>query len=243
MNLPILGLEWGIEGLRKAADRKDNVVIIDQLRFSSAVVTATALGFTIEPTSEKSRSVEGFSLSPKSFFNKIPQKVVIESPNGAYLSINAYDIKNVAFGSLLNAKAVAKWIDSLRGNSSLIAAGEIDIIHRKLFFSEYEKKEIENGNRIFALEDFMASGAIAFYSKIEKTNECIKAQEYFKKSKNVLFKKITNTASHRYNELRGKGADTEFCATLNKFNVVPKLYFIGRNPLIVGNDSIKCASL
>ncbi|EQD64604.1 lipoprotein, partial [mine drainage metagenome] len=126
-NLPMLRLEWGIDGLKSAIKRKDIVVIIDQIRFSCAVVTAVALGFTIEPTSDKARKTESFSLSPSTFFNRQPQRVVIASSNGSYLSINAKEGKQVVYGCILNARAVAEWLDESNENTTLLAAGEIDV--------------------------------------------------------------------------------------------------------------------
>ncbi len=107
----VLNIEWGERGLNSAIDKGNRIVIIGQLRFSSAVVTAVALGFVIEPTSDKSRKSESFSLSPFSFFDKSPQRVVIRSPNGAHLSINAKKARCVVYGSLLNAGSIGEWIN------------------------------------------------------------------------------------------------------------------------------------
>ena len=150
-NLPILRLEWGIGSLKSAIKRKDNVVIIDQIRFSCAVVTAVALGFTIQPSSEKTRKIQSFSLSPSTFFNKTPQRVAIWSSNGSYLSTNAKGGKQVVYGCLLNAKAVAEWLDALNENATLLAAGEVDVEERQQFLREKERARSKN-NEIFALE-------------------------------------------------------------------------------------------
>jgi phosphosulfolactate phosphohydrolase-like enzyme len=224
-NPPILSLDWGIKGLESAIKRNDNIVIIDQIRFSSAVVTAIALGFTIEPTSDKSRRTESFSLSPSSYFNKKPQRVVIASPNGAFLSINSRNAKNTVFGSILNAKVVAEWIDSNRDNTTLVAAGEVDIEERKQFLGEKEIR-MAKGNNIFALEDFVAVGAISYYSQLTKSEVCMEAQNYFDKVKGDILRELIDTTSHRYNEARGNGGDTALCSKLNLYNVVPKLHFV-----------------
>ena len=234
INLPILRLEWGVEGLKAALERKDNIVIIDQIRFSSAAVTAVGLGFTIEPTSEKSRKTEGFSLSPSTFFNKPPARIVICSPNGAYLSINAHGEKPVVFGSILNAKAVAEWIDGLNQSTTLLAAGEVDVKERQPFLNEKEKG-LSKDNEIFALEDFIAAGAIAYFSRMNKSEYCIEAQNWFNGVKDRLLDEILDTASHRYNEARGKGKDTADCTKLNFYKVVPKLHFINNIPEITAD--------
>jgi 2-phosphosulfolactate phosphatase len=233
-NVPILQLEWGIEGLKSAIARKDNIVIIDQIRFSCAVVTAVALGFIIEPTSDKTRKTESFSLSPSTFFNKHPQRVVITSSNGSYLSINAKGGKQVVYGCILNAKAVAEWLDKSNENATLLAAGEIDVEQRKQFLREKEMARSKE-NEIFALEDLLAAGAIAYFSKLNKSKNCMEAQDLFTRAKDNLLDEIIDTTSHRYNEARGKGKDTVDCTQLNLYNVVPKLHFIDGVPEITAD--------
>ncbi len=227
----ILELGWGIEGLRSAIARRDNIVIIDQLRFSCAVVTAVALGFTIEPTSDKNRKTESFSLSPRTFFNKPPQRVIISSPNGSYLSTVANKAKQVVYGCILNARAVGTWIDKMNENTTLIAAGETDVEKRKPFMAVKEIAKCEL-NPIFAYEDLLAAGAIASFSKMDKTIGCARAQNLFYNSKDHLSEEIMDTASHRYNESRGRGQDTSDCVQLNRYDIVPRLHFVNGVPEI-----------
>ena len=227
----MLRLEWGIEGLRSAIARNDNVVIIDQIRFSSTVVTAVALGFIIEPTSDKTRRTNSFSLSPSSFLNKMPSRVVVSSSNGAYLSTCAKDAKNVTYGSILNARAIGTWIDTENIDTTLLAAGEVDVKERRQFLNDDEKK-LSKENDIFALEDFITAGAIAYYSDVKKSAECNRAIDLFKKHKDELLDFMMNTASHRYNKARGKGKDTLDCSKLNAYNVVPALHIIEGVPEI-----------
>ena len=231
MTNAILDIEWGEQGLNSAIAKGNQIVIIDQLRFSSAVVTAVALGFVIEPTSDKSRRTESFSLSPFSFFDKSPQRVVIRSPNGAHLSINAKKARCVVYGSLLNAGSVGEWINKENENVTLVAAGEVDKEQRAPFV---QNKEIDmsDGNDIFAIEDFIAAGAISSYSTLKKTDYCLKAESYFNKIKDKILDEILSSTSHRYNDARGRGKDTEFCSRLNVYDVVPKLYFFNNIPEI-----------
>lgn len=227
-----LKLDWGINGLKYAIAQHDNIVIIDQLRFSSAVVTAIAHGFIIEPTSDKTRKTESFSLSPYSFLDKKPTRVIMASSNGAYLSTNAKEGKMVVYGSLLNAKAVGNWIDTLNNeNTTLIAAGEINIEVRRGFLDHVESMQSKE-NEIFALEDFVAAGAISSYSHVSKSNDCINAEEAFYKAKDHLLDYIKETATHRYNASRGDGKDTEYCSKLNLYNIVPRLHFVKNVPEI-----------
>lgn len=231
MTNAVMTIEWGEKGLNYAIDRGDNVVIIDQLRFSSTVVTAVALGFVIEPTSDKSRRTESFSLSPFSFIDKPPRRVVIRSPNGAYLSINAKKAKNVVYGSLLNASSVGEWINKENKSVTLVAAGEVDKEQRTPFVQDREI-EMSDGNEIFAIEDFIAAGAISSYSTLKKTDYCLKAEDYFNRVKGNILNEMLSSASHRYNDSKGRGKDTEFCSKLNVYDIVPKLYFISDIPEI-----------
>lgn len=234
--MPTLDLAWGLAGLRKAMHRHDSIVIIDELRFSSAVVAATYRGFTILPTADRSKGTEGFSLSPISFIGKKPCRVVLYSSNGASLSVNARYASRVIYGSLLNAKAVAASIDRYGVSTTLLAAGEKDITAREPFVSSREKR-LAKGNRIFALEDIMAAGAIAYYAKMSKSQECIRAVRLFKAVKGGLSQALRDTASHRYNTALRKGTDhdTVDCSALNACNVVPYLLFNNRHLEIKSN--------
>ena len=227
--MALLNIEWGIDGLKRAVARKDNIVIIDQLRFSSTIVIATALGFVIEPTSDKSRRTESFTLSPLTFFDKKPGRVVVASSNGAFLSINAKDGKRVVYGSILNAKAVGDWINKINGNTTLLAAGEIGGRDRH---PKGKELEMLRNNPIFCIEDFMAAGAIARSSNIKKTDECVAAENFFDSVKDKLIEVLKGTASHEYNAAKGNGGDTEYTAKLNQYNVVPILHFVDGIPEI-----------
>ena len=217
-----LDLEWGIEGLKGALKRNDNIVIIDQLRFSSTVVTATALGFVIEPTTDKARKTESYSLSPRSFFGKRPGRVVIASPNGAFLSLNAKSAKRVVYGSILNAKSVAEWIDGINEDTTLIAAGEVG--EERFPFMADDEKALTKTNSIFDFEDFLAAGAISSFCKLEKAKECVEAEKFFLQSRNRIVEVLRDTSSHRYNASRGNGPDTDEVGKLNFYKVVPKLH-------------------
>ena len=50
---PRISIDWAKDGLEYALKKGDIVVIVDTLRFSSAVVTAVAYGFTIYPVPDR----------------------------------------------------------------------------------------------------------------------------------------------------------------------------------------------
>jgi phosphosulfolactate phosphohydrolase-like enzyme len=228
--MPTLRLEWGIDGLRRAMGRDDNIVIIDVLRFSSAVVTATALGFTIIPNATSNRKTESATLSPGYFLGKKPGRVTIFSSNGAFLAVSGVKARHVIFGSLLNARCAAEHIGGLNGDTSLIAAGEISE-SRTLLLGNHEKG-LASGNRIFCIEDMLGAGAISYFSHSHKSNECIKAEGLFTRRKKSLRAALANSASGKYDKLHGNAPDTLLCSGLNIYDVVPELGRANGTPLI-----------
>ncbi|MCL5412744.1 MAG: 2-phosphosulfolactate phosphatase [Candidatus Marsarchaeota archaeon] len=220
--MPELSLRWGIDGVEDALANGDNVVIVDVLRFSSAVVAATARGFTIEPSADKYRKKEsGARLSPGYYENRVPGRVQIYSSNGAFLSIAAAVAENVFVGSLLNAKAVARHVDGLRHSASLIAAGEIDR-ERLPMMGDYET-DMAEGNRIFCMEDMLGAGAVARFSRMAKSSECVQAERLFRLFEAKLGAALEQSATGRFNESRGNGGDTQLCSELNRYDVVPSV--------------------
>ncbi|MDE1856340.1 MAG: 2-phosphosulfolactate phosphatase [Candidatus Micrarchaeota archaeon] len=184
----------------------------------------------IEPTSDKARKTEGFTLSPQPFLGNPPKKVTIESPNGAFLSINAKGEKHVVYGSILNAKAVGLWLDQMNMDATLIAAGEVSLERRQLM--QDREKELAKDNPIFAEEDLLAAGAIAYFSRMHKEARCKDAENLFIANKNRLLDELKSTASHRFLEERGKGEETVYYGKLNLYGTIPKLHFIGNSPEI-----------
>jgi phosphosulfolactate phosphohydrolase-like enzyme len=148
--------------------------------------------------------------------------------------MNAKGEKQVIYGSILNAQAVANYIDKLKENVTLLAAGEIDYKQRQPYLQGKEWLMVEK-NKIFAAEDFIAAGAISYFSRMNKTESCLIAENWFKEAKTHLINEITKTASHKINESRGKGNDTLESCYLNLFDVIPKLHFVGDIPEINRN--------
>lgn len=139
--------DWGLEGLRALAPGADVVVIVDVLRFSSAVSAALESGATVFPylwdsTSDAAafaeqrgavlagrREDDGPSLSPTDLLTIAPgTRLVLPSPNGATLAFGARQAgaRRVLAGCLRNATATAVYARSRLAASSvaLIAAGE-----------------------------------------------------------------------------------------------------------------------
>ncbi len=139
--------DWGPNGLRTLAPVSDVVVIVDVLRFTSAVSAAVEGGTTVFPyrwaddgapayAAERDAQLAGrrehgeLSLSPTDLLSvSTPLRLVLPSPNGSALSFAARDhgARHVLAGCLRNATATARLARRLAGPTgtiSVIAAGE-----------------------------------------------------------------------------------------------------------------------
>lgn len=239
-NEPIVYLDWGIEGLRYALKNKNIVVIVDTLRFSSAVVTAVAEGFTVYPTSDKKKGTKlaasigaemsgkpgeaRYSLSPLSYLNASNhdnKKVVLSSPNGAACAelVRENDVAYV--GCLLNAEAVAEHVTNIarktKHHVTMIAAGEqkaIDTGERIV----YVKKK---ARRVFAVEDYLGSGAIISYTMLLKSTEADVCELTFKTSRSKIEGLLLGSFSGKYLVQNNLEHDVKHAAQLNRYDVVP----------------------
>lgn len=139
--------DWGPNGLRSCAPSADVVVIVDVLRFTTAVSTVVEHGGTVFPyrwaddgaaahATERGavlagrREDGGPSLSPTDLLlGEAGLRVVLPSPNGSALSFAARDhgATHVLAGCLRNASAtavVARRLAGPEGVVAVIAAGE-----------------------------------------------------------------------------------------------------------------------
>lgn len=139
--------DWGIDGLHALAPHADVVIVVDVLRFTSAVSAALESGSTVypypwAPTSTAAgdfasehdavlagdREARGPSLSPTDLLAGCPARLVLPSPNGATLATAARQsgASRVFAGCLRNATATAAYIRSRipAPSVAVIAAGE-----------------------------------------------------------------------------------------------------------------------
>lgn len=143
--------DWGPNGLRRLAPLVDVVVVVDVLRFTTAVDVAVARGAVVLPYRWNDGGAAAYaaehdallaskavgptaaspwSLSPVSL-SAIPPgtRLVLPSPNGSALCFGATEAGATAVlaGCLRNASAVARVADELAGPDgavAVIAAGE-----------------------------------------------------------------------------------------------------------------------
>lgn len=139
--------DWGPNGLRTLAPVVDVVVIVDVLRFTSAVSAAIEADCTVLPyrwaddqaaefaTSRRAvlagrREDGGLSLSPTDLLlAPAGSRIVLPSPNGSALAFAAreHGARHVLAGCLRNASATARAARRLAGRNgtiAVIAAGE-----------------------------------------------------------------------------------------------------------------------
>lgn len=138
-------LGWGHDGLTGLATECDVIVVVDVLRFSSAVSAAVEAGASVAPmrwgeprSGEPARTSgaaavgpgdRGASLSPTELLRARPgDAIVVSSPNGAALAVEAgeQDVPFVLAGCLRNATATARraLMVAHDGAIGIVAAGE-----------------------------------------------------------------------------------------------------------------------
>jgi 2-phosphosulfolactate phosphatase len=130
--------DWGIEGLDALAAGCDVIVVVDVLRFTTAVSAATDAGAMVFPSAWNDERAAGDAvergatltgLSPTDLLRLAPgTRLVLPSPNGSTISAAAA-VRGVPFvlaGAIRNATATARRARALAhdGAIGVIAAGE-----------------------------------------------------------------------------------------------------------------------
>src|SRR4051812_8390669 len=138
--------DWGPSGLRALAPGAEVLVLVDVLRFTTAVCAALEAGATVLPYRWADDGAAAFaeangavlagmrergepSLSPADLLRLAPDtRLVLPSPNGAALAVAAaeHGVRHVLAACLRNATAVATAAATLAGDRpiAIIAAGE-----------------------------------------------------------------------------------------------------------------------
>jgi len=233
-------LDWTVDGLRCALREDRIVVIADILRFSSAVTTAVANGFTIYPVADQkeigplSRRIRGlaagrsgearFSLSPFGYLDAADlrnKKVVLWSPNGAACASLVKKRDRAYIGCLLNARALGGHLTAIARKSrrgvTLIAAGE----QQAVVTGERILYDIKSSRRVFAVEDYLGCGAILSCLRLPKTPEAEVCETAFRASRRRLRKLMMDSFSGLFLQGRGLTRDVAWAAQLDKYGVVP----------------------
>jgi len=237
---PILKLDWGVDGMRYALQSNDIIIVVDTLRFSTAVVTAVANGFTIYPVADRKAGEElalstgahvagkpgtaKYSISPQSYLNaesEVNRDVVLFSPNGAACSALVGSDRLSYVGCLLNALSVGEFVTALACRESadvtIIAAGE----QRSIDTGERIVYERKSAYPVFAIEDYLACGAIMSYSEMAKSAEAQVCELAFNAARGKIEELLLGSFSGRYLVQNGLRDDVLHALRLNLYDVIP----------------------
>lgn len=235
--------DWGLEGLRALAPVVDVVIIVDVLRFTTAVCAALESSAVVFPypwaTDELNayavanhaiaaghREHGGLSLSPTDLLTAAAgSRIVLPSPNGSALSFAAreFGASRVLAGCLRNASATARFARaSMRATAqghnaiAVIAAGE--------------RWEDLQGPLRPAIEDLLGAGAIlsALDPSSAVANPCCSpeaaaARAAFQQARPRLFEALCSSGSGRELLDRGWEDDVATSAALDVSTVVAEL--------------------
>ena len=228
--------DWGPNGLRTLAPVSDVVVIVDVLRFTSAVSAAVESGCTVFPyrwaddgapayAAARSAVLAGrreageLSLSPTDLLAlDTPVRLVLPSPNGSALSFAARDhgARHVLAGCLRNATATARAARRLAGDGGSIAV-----------IGAGERWHGATGPLRPAVEDLLGAGAIlaaldpsAAVSAPDCSPEAAAARAAFVAARPRLHDTIVGCGSGRELLERGWDDDVATCAAHDVTDVV-----------------------
>jgi 2-phosphosulfolactate phosphatase len=120
--------DWGLDGLHALAPAADVVVLVDVLRFTTAVTVAVERNSTVTPVAGPGTMGRPWELSPRWIREHPPgSRLTLASLNGANLAraAAALDRRAVLAGCFRNATAVARSALQLGARVvAVIAAGE-----------------------------------------------------------------------------------------------------------------------
>jgi 2-phosphosulfolactate phosphatase len=232
-------LDWGIRGAREATKRKEIMIIVDVLSFSSTVIAAMENQAVIypfaPPINEEARNYANQiraelvvgraeaiktgkrSLSPISFtVDDYGKSYVLCSLNGAACVEAAKRVPSLLIGSLRNARAVAEAAIELKKMTgkaiTIIACGE-----------RWENAASDENELRPGIEDYLGAGAIISYINGSQSPEAFVCKQAFKASQQQLTELISKCGSGRELAERGFKEDVGFCMQLNQSSIVPIL--------------------
>jgi 2-phosphosulfolactate phosphatase len=203
-------LEWAAEGAVLLARACPVLVVVDVLRFTTAVEVAVARGARVVPRRWPGGEASGpSSLSPVSLLGIPPgSRLELASPNGATVSLDAADAGAVVLaGCLRNASAVAAAARRLGGPVGVVAAGE----------------RWPDGSLRPAVEDLVGAGAILHALGGRPSPEARAAVAAFLDAAADLPATLAGCASGRELAARGHAADLRLAAEHDVSQAVPRL--------------------
>jgi 2-phosphosulfolactate phosphatase len=202
---------WGTAGIATLADDVAALVLVDVLRFTTALDVATAAGAVVHPAPwpldparvpagaevADGSGPRGLSLSPASLAVLTPADVIVlPSPNGSHCSSAAASVcATVVGGCLRNASALARWVDEAAqgGAVGVVPCGE----------------RWPDGSLRPGVEDLLGAGAIVSELAGERScsPEAAAAQAAFLAARPEIAGALAESASGR--QLRDKGLEDD----------------------------------
>jgi 2-phosphosulfolactate phosphatase len=216
--------QWG--PVAAPALKEGVCVVVDVLRFTTAVEAAVSRGVAVYPYRWRDATAAAFadsvhalladgrdpagpSLSPSSMDGLPPgASLVLPSPNGSTCAVLASEAgAQVAAGCLRNAAAVGGWADRAGGPVTVIACGE----------------RWPDGSLRPSLEDLLGAGAILASIAGAPSPEARAAIAAFRDAAPRLPEVLSECASGRELSEKGWTADVSHAARLNVSTTVPVL--------------------
>ncbi|MEJ5229649.1 MAG: 2-phosphosulfolactate phosphatase family protein [Pseudothermotoga sp.] len=208
---------------KRINEKDDCVVVIDVLRATSTIVTALANGArAVIPvrTIAQAERMKGkdvlicgerggikpqhFDLgnSPKEFLNVKDKEIVLTTTNGtkAVSMINARRVYAAAF---LNLSAISELLRNCE-RITIVCSGQ---------------------DKAVALEDVLCAGALVYQSGLKKLTDAAQiALRLWKQARRKNLSKLLSVSQHgRELKKYGFSEDIEFCAQIDKYEVIPIL--------------------
>lgn len=215
--------EWGPAGIGPLS--ADVVVVVDVLRFTTAVEAGVSRGVAVHPYRWRDPSAAAFadrlgarladgaggspSLSPASLLGLPPgSTVVLPSPNGSTCAALAHEAgAQVVAACLRNASAVAAWVAGRPGAVAVIACGE----------------RWPDGSLRPALEDHLGAGAVLAGLDGDLSPEARAAVAVWRDSRTHVTDVLAACSSGREQRERGWAEDLRYAADVDASRAVPVL--------------------
>lgn len=216
--------EWGPTGV--ATVGAEAVVVVDVLRFTTAVDAAVGRGATVFPCRWRDASARDFarevgavladpgatdgpSLSPVSLLDLGPaDRVVLPSPNGSTCAAIAHDNGSTVLAACLrNSAAVASWLNTAVQTVTVVACGERWI----------------DGSLRPSLEDYLGAGAVISSLAGNRSPEAQAAADAWSSAQGRIPEAVASCVSGKEAIARGWQRDVEFASHVNASNAVPVL--------------------
>jgi 2-phosphosulfolactate phosphatase len=217
--------DWGAAGVR-GVEAGCTVVIVDVLRFTTAVESATSCGAAVYPYRWRDESADefaqslgahlangddpsGFSLSPISLLRLLPaDNVVLPSPNGSTCAVIAAEREaTVLAGCLRNAAAIGEYLRDIDSPITVIACGE----------------RWPDGSLRPSLEDLLGAGAILAELGGRISPEARAAVWAWNGARGDVESVIRECASGKELVARGHLNDVIYASEVNSGRAVPML--------------------